>query len=120
MLYKTIITWEWRDALGDIIEILEYHRKGHLRYYACACSNGWKMTIKELYNTVKDYGITYEDIFTFERYVSFNLSSIIAVINIIRQELYPNSSNIANFVYKHQMPFYLKLYFNLKNTDYRG
>ena len=26
-------TWEWRDALGDIIEILEYHRKGHLRYY---------------------------------------------------------------------------------------
>ena len=53
---------EWRDALGDIIEILEYHRKGHLRYYACACSNGWKMTIKELYNTVKDYGITYEDI----------------------------------------------------------
>ena len=53
------------------------------------------MTIKELYNTVKDYGITYEDIFTFERYVSFNLSSIIAVINIIRQELYPNSSNIG-------------------------
>ena len=78
------------------------------------------MTIKELYNTVKDYGITYEDIFTFERYVSFNLSSIIAVINIIRQELYPNSSNIANLYIKHQMPFYLKLYFNLKNTDYRG
>lgn len=75
---------------------------------------------KELYNTVKDYGITYEDIFTFERYVSFNLSSIIAVINIIRQELYPNSSNIANFVYKASNAFYLKLYFNLKNTDYRG
>ena len=36
--------------------------------YTSACSNGWKMTIKELYNTVKDYGITYEDIFTFERY----------------------------------------------------
>ena len=107
-------TWEWRDALGDIIEILEYHRKGHLRYYACACSNGWKMTIKELYNTVKDYGITYEDIFTFERYVSFNLSSIIAVINIIRQELYPNSSNIANFVYKASNAFLPKIVFQLE------
>ena len=114
MLYKTINTWEWRDALGDIIEILEYHRKGHLRYYACACSNGWKMTIKELYNTVKDYGITYEDIFTFERYVSFNLSSIIAVINIIRQELYPNSSNIANFVYKASNAFLPKIVFQLE------
>ena len=67
------------------------------------------MTIKELYNTVKDYGITYEDIFTFERYVSFNLSSIIAVINIIRQELYPNSSNIANFVYKASNAFLHKI-----------
>lgn len=107
-------TWEWRDALGDIIDILEYHRKGHLRYYACACSNGWRMTVKELYNIVKGYGISFEDIFTFERYISFNLSSIIAVINIIRQELYPNSANIANFAYKASNAFLPKIVFQLE------
>ena len=69
---------------------------------------------KELYNTVKIMVLHMRDIFTFERYVSFNLSSIIAVINIIRQELYPNSSNIANFVYKSIKCLLPKIVFQLE------
>ena len=35
-------------------------------------------------------------------------------INIIRQELYPNSSNIANFVYKASNAFLPKIVFQLE------
>lgn len=115
--YSLLITnspFDWRDALLDILRVLDFNRYKQLCIYVCKSSESWRTSVKDIYNQVKRYGITYEDMFTYERYMTFNLSSAIAVIDIIRQEIYSNQVSIASFAHKISNAFLPKLVFQLE------
>lgn len=107
-------TWDWRTGLESIIEFLSYRRKAQLRTYACIASNMWNTSVQSIHNQVARYGITYEDMFTFERYLTFNISSILSVINILKEEIYPGSTDISPFIHKVSNAFLPKNVYELE------
>jgi hypothetical protein len=72
------------------------------------------MTIPYIYEQVSRYGITMEDMFDFERKISFNLASVLSIINIIKQAIYPNTPDISDFVHRASNAFLPKLVFQLE------
>lgn len=62
---------------------------------------------------VKDgYEFSQEDLFHAERYMSFNLCSILNVISILKRLIYPDTPDISCFSLKQQMLSFLSLYIN--------
>ena len=107
-------TWNWRQALGDIIDIAELRNKNKLRTYACVASDAWNTTISDIHNKVSRYDIGYEDMFAFERAISFNLSSTLTLVNYIKQIVYPDTPDISKFIHKASNAFLPKLVFQLE------
>lgn len=107
-------TWDWRFAIEDVIDIANIRRKGQVKTYACLASNGWSVPIPDIYNQVSKYGITMEDMFDFERKISFNFTSILSIINLIKQAVYPNSPDISEFIHRASNAFLPKLVFQLE------
>ena len=107
-------TWEWRTPLEAIINEAGLRNVNRLRAYTCMACNPWHSTIPDTYNRVKDYGIGYEDMFAFERAISFNLSSLLAVINIIKMDVYPDAPDISSFVHRTRDAFLPKLVYQLE------
>jgi len=107
-------TWDWRTPLEAIINEAGLRNVNRLRAYTCMACNPWNDSIVNTYNRVKDYGIGYEDMFAFERAISFNLSSLLAVINIIKQEFYPDAPDISSFVHRTRCAFLPKLVYQLE------
>ena len=107
-------TWNWRPALEDIIDIAEIRRKNQLRTYACIACDAWNTDVPSIYDSVSQYGIRYEDMFTFERNISFNLSSTLALINHIKQVVYPDTPDISEFIHRASNAFLPKLVFQLE------
>ena len=106
--------WDWRTAIEDVIDIANIRRKGQVKTYTCLASNGWSMTIPYIYEQVSKYGITMEDMFDFERKISFNLASVLSIINIIKQAIYPNTPDVSDFVHRASNAFLPKLVFQLE------
>ena len=107
-------TWDWRTAIEDVIDIANIKRKGQVKTYACIASNGWSMTIPNIYDQVSKYGITMEDMFDFERKISFNFASVLSIINLIKQAVYPNTPDISEFIHRASNAFLPKLVFQLE------
>lgn len=107
-------TWNWRQALGDIIDIAELRNKNKLRTYACVASDAWNTAIPDIHKKVSRYDIGYEDMFAFERAISFNLSSTLALVNYIKQIVYPDTPDISKFIHKASNAFLPKLVFQLE------
>ena len=55
-----------------------------------------------------------EDMFDFERKISFNLASVLSIINIIKQAIYPNTPDVSDFVHRASNAFLPKLVFQLE------
>lgn len=107
-------TWDWRPAIEDVIDIANIRRKGQLKTYTCIASKGWSVTIPYIYNEVSKYGISVEDMFDFERKISFNFASTLSIINIIKQAVYPNTPDISGFIHRASNAFLPKLVFQLE------
>lgn len=107
-------TWNWRDALEDVIDIAGIKNKNKVRAYACMTSNAWNSTIPEIHKQVSQYKIEYEDMFAFERTISFNLASTLSLINNIKLIIYPNSPDISYFVHRASNAFLPKLVYQLE------
>lgn len=67
-----------------------------------------------IYNSVSQYGIGYEEMFAFERTISFNISSTLALVNYIKQVVYPGTPDISEFIHKASNAFLPKLVFQLE------
>ena len=106
--------WDWRPAIEDVIDIADIRRKGQVKTYACKASNGWSMTIPNIYEQVCKYGITMEDMFDFERKISYNFASTLSIINLIKQAVYPNTPDISDFIHRASNAFLPKLVFQLE------
>lgn len=109
-----MVSWDWRYAIEDVIDVANIKRKGQVKTYACIASSGWFETIPHIYNKVSKYGITMEDMFDFERKISFNFASTLSVINLIKQAIYPNTPDISKFIHRASNAFLPKLVFQLE------
>lgn len=107
-------TWNWKPALEDIIDIADLKNKNKLRTYACVASDAWNMSIPDIHEKVSRYNIGYEDMFAFERAISFKLSSTLALINYIKKIVYPDTPDISKFIHKASNAFLPKLVFQLE------
>lgn len=107
-------TWNWRPALEDVLDIAEIGNKNKVRAYACMACHAWNSTIPQLHEQVSQYGIDYEDMFAFERTISFNLASVLSLINIIKLNIYPGSPDISYFVHRVSNAFLPKLVYQLE------
>lgn len=107
-------TWDWKPAIEDVIDIANIKRKGQVKTYACIASNGWNMTIPQIYDKVSKYGIEMEDMFDFERKISFNFASVLSIINLIKQAIYPTTPDISEFIHRASNAFLPKLVFQLE------
>lgn len=107
-------TWDWRPAIEDVIDIANIRRRGQVKTYACLASNGWSVTIPHIYDQVSKYGITMEDMFDFERKISFNFASTLSIINLIKKTIYPNTPDISDFIHRASNAFLPKLVFQLE------
>ena len=72
------------------------------------------MSIPSIYDQVSKYGITMEDMFDFERKISFNFASVLSIINLIKQTVYPNTPDISEFIHRASNAFLPKLVFQLE------
>lgn len=107
-------TWDWKPALEDIIDIADLKNKNKLRTYACVASDAWNTSIPDIHEKVSRYNIGYEDMFAFERAISFKLSSTLALINYIKKIVYPDTPDITKFIHKASNAFLPKLVFQLE------
>lgn len=116
MLLTGYNSWDWIDALNDMIDISEINDKdkNRLRTYACCACDAWKQSIPYIYRRVAKYGITYENMFAYERKISFELASVVSLINIIKQTVYPGSPDISMFISRISNAFLPKLVFQLE------
>lgn len=111
---QNFYTWDWKPALEDIIDIADLKNKNKLRTYACVASDAWNMSIPDIHEKVSRYNIGYEDMFAFERAISFKLSSTLALINYIKKIVYPDTPDISKFIHKASNAFLPKLVFQLE------
>lgn len=107
-------TWDWHDALEDVIDAVNIPRKAHVRTYACIACNAWNTTIPNIYKQVSRYGISYGDMFAFERTISFNIATTLSLINHIKQAIYPGTPDISDFIHRASNAFLPKLVFQLE------
>ena len=107
-------TYDWRDALEDVIDAANLQRKGQLRTYAGMALGQWNITFPQLYNRVKNYGISYDDMFDFERKISFQICSLLSLVYTIKCELYPNTPDITPFIHSASNAFLPKLVYQLE------
>jgi len=107
-------TFLWREPLKDILKFESYRDINRLCTFIGIDKNAWHSSIPVIYSKVSKYKISYNDMFAFERYMSFNLSSTLSLINKIRQTIYPNSVDISNFIHRISNCFLPKLVYELE------
>lgn len=107
-------TWDWKLALEDVIDIANIPQKNKVRAYACIACNAWNTSISDIYHVVSQYDISYDDMFAFERAISFNLATNLSLINHIKMTIYPESPDISDFIQRVSNAFLPKLVFQLE------
>ena len=107
-------TYDWKEALEDVIDAACLQRKGQLRTFAGIALGQWHMTFQQLYNKVKNFSISYEDMFDFERKISFHLCSLLSLVYTIKSELYPRTPDITPFIHSASNGFLPKLVYQLE------
>lgn len=82
--------------------------------YIKAISSNWNKSIPDTLNTLRNNGITVEKYFELERFVSFNLSSLLGDINTIQKHIFRNNIDISPFISKLSHAFLPKLVYELE------
>ena len=74
--------------------------------------DNWNRTIAEVYSELSN--VSYEDLFSAERYLSYNLCSTLSVINVLKKSFDPTSPDISLFIGRAANAFLPKLVYQLE------
>lgn len=110
-------TYNWREPILDVVSLLGDRNERLVKIAIWKMPNNWNRSIVEIYtelNSKDGFGISYEELFAAERYLSYNLCSILSVINILRKSLYSESPDISSFIGKAANAFLPKLVYQLE------
>ncbi len=105
-------TYNWREPVLDVVSLLGDNMARLIKIAIWKMPNNWTRSIAEVYSELSD--ISYEDLFSAERYLSYNLCSTLSVINILKKSFDPTSPDISLFIGRAANAFLPKLVYQLE------
>lgn len=105
-------TYNWREPVLDVVSLLGDNMARLIKIAIWKMPDNWTRSIAEVYSELSD--ISYEDLFSAERYLSYNLCSILSVINILKKSFDPTSPDISLFIGRAANAFLPKLVYQLE------
>lgn len=105
-------TYNWREPVLDVVSLLGDNMARLIKIAIWKMPDNWTRSIAEVYSELSD--ISYEDLFSAERYLSYNLCSTLSVINILKKSFNPTSPDISLFIGRAANAFLPKLVYQLE------
>lgn len=105
-------TYNWREPVLDVVSLLGDNMARLIKIAIWKMPENWTRSIAEVYSELSD--ISYEDLFSAERYLSYNLCSTLSVINILKKSFDPTSPDISLFIGRAANAFLPKLVYQLE------
>ncbi len=105
-------TYNWREPVLDVVSLLGDNMARLIKIAIWKMPDNWTRSIAEVYSELSD--ISYEDLFSAERYLSYNLCSTLSVINILKKSFDPTSPDISLFIGRAANAFLPKLVYQLE------
>ena len=105
-------TYNWREPILDVVSLLGDNMAKLIKIAIWKMPDNWTRSIAEIYSDLSN--ISYEDLFSAERYLSYNLCSTLSVINILKKSLDPSSPDISLFIGRAANAFLPKLVYQLE------
>lgn len=106
-------TYNWRKPILEVVSLLgDNNMKWLIKQAIWKMPDNWTRSIAEIYSEL--YNISYEDLFSAERYLSYNLCSSLSIINILRRFFNKESPDISLFIGKAANAFLPKLVYQLE------
>lgn len=105
-------THNWREPVLDVVSLLGDNMARLIKIAIWKMPDNWTRSIAEVYSELSD--ISYEDLFSAERYLSYNLCSTLSVINILKKSFDPTSPDISLFIGRAANAFLPKLVYQLE------
>ena len=105
-------TYNWREPILDVVSLLGDNMARLIKIAIWKMPDNWTRSIAEVYSELSD--ISYEDLFSAERYLSYNLCSTLSVINILKKSFDPTSPDISLFIGRAANAFLPKLVYQLE------
>jgi len=108
----TTNTYNWREPVLDVVSLLGDNMARLIKIAIWKMPDNWTRSIAEIYSDLSN--ISYEDLFSAERYLSYNLCSTLSVINILKRLFNPASPDISLFIGRAANAFLPKLVYQLE------
>lgn len=105
-------TYNWREPVLDVVSLLGDNMARLIKIAIWKMPDNWTRSIAEVYSELSD--ISYEDLFSAERYLSYNLCSTLSVINILKKSFDPTLPDISLFIGRAANAFLPKLVYQLE------
>lgn len=105
-------TYNWREPILDVIDLLGDKMARLAKIAVWKMPENWTRPIADIYSDLSD--VSYEDVFSAERYLSYNLCSIFSIINILKKTIDPTTPDISLFISKASNVFLPKLVYQLE------
>lgn len=105
-------TYNWREPVLDVVSLLGDNMARLIKIAIWKMPDNWTRSIAEVYSELSD--ISYEDLFSAERNLSYNLCSTLSVINILKKSFDPTSPDISLFIGRAANAFLPKLVYQLE------
>lgn len=78
----TTNTYNWREPILDVVNLLGDNMAKLIKIAIWKMPDNWTRSIADIYSGLTD--ISYEDLFSAERYLSYNLCSTLSMINLLK------------------------------------
>lgn len=108
----TTNTYNWREPILDVVNLLGDNMAKLIKIAIWKMPDNWTRSIADIYSGLTD--ISYEDLFSAERYISYNLCSTLSMINLLKKSYNPTSPDISLFIGKAANAFLPKLVYQLE------
>lgn len=105
-------TYNWREPILDVVDLLGDNMARLIKIAIWKMPDNWTRSIAEIYSELSD--ISYEDLFSAERYLSYNLCSTLSIINVLKKSFDPTSPDISLFIGRAANAFLPKLVYQLE------
>lgn len=105
-------TYNWREPVLDVVSLLGDNMARLIKIAIWKMPDNWTRSIAEVYSELSD--TSYEDLFSAERYLSYNLCSTLSVINILKKSFDPTLPDISLFIGRAANAFLPKLVYQLE------
>ena len=105
-------TYNWREPIMDVISLLGDNMARLIKIAIWKMPDNWKRSIADIYSELSD--VSYEDLFSAERYLSYNLCSTLSIINVLKKSFNPESPDISGFIDRAANAFLPKLVYQLE------